>query len=409
MWRSRGVSILEILIVVGIVAVITAISTTVFSNFLDNQRLNAAVEGTVSIIQRARSYTLASKGNSFYSIHVEDKNSQNPTGKNFIELFKANDYWNISPINKRFEKFSMPNGVEIVNVIGFQTSKTAISAPTPTPITGYDITYRRLTGDVVLVDPTNLTNGTTTPPTSCSPKIIIKSTKSTKAKKISLFTTGIVQTEDSEYTCQTFFPGEPLAGSPDINYTDDVNMRSNWSGTWKPTTPYTSGVISGAPVAELGFGWAVGPQYRIIMGFLRFDTSGLPDCADIQSAILNLYIKSRTVVGGHTFAAEYYPSSNWPIDLTDWPSGLPINWPPPPLGNAISNVQVADLAIETYNSFGLQDYINNISYTGFTGFRFFFSDQTAPVGDEKVQWVSNDNPTPSENYNRRPKLEICYY
>ncbi|MEK7576855.1 MAG: hypothetical protein AAB482_04150 [Patescibacteria group bacterium] len=106
---TSGFSLIEMVVVVSISTFLIATSINTYSNFSDRQRLNAAVEGTVSLIQKARSQTLASKENLLYSIHVEDTNSTaNP--KNFIAAYNGNNYF--AP-NKKIEKFSMPAGIEI--------------------------------------------------------------------------------------------------------------------------------------------------------------------------------------------------------------------------------------------------------------------------------------------------------
>ena len=60
---KKGFTLAEIVIVVSVVSIITAIVGRGLSSALSQQMLNNDVERVVSAIQRARSYTLASRGN----------------------------------------------------------------------------------------------------------------------------------------------------------------------------------------------------------------------------------------------------------------------------------------------------------------------------------------------------------
>ncbi len=54
--------ILEIIIVIVILTILLSIGLSAYYKFLDQQALNEASEGVVNIIQKARAYTLSSKG-----------------------------------------------------------------------------------------------------------------------------------------------------------------------------------------------------------------------------------------------------------------------------------------------------------------------------------------------------------
>ncbi len=170
---------IEIIIVVVILTVIIAMGVSAYSKFLDGQRLNAAAEGAVSLIQKAREYTLSSRENSFYSIHVEDKNAAGE--KNYLQLFRANDY---SLAEKRSEKFSMPAGTEITSV----HTETAIS-----PSAGNNVTYERLSGNLVIAS----TNPLVATSTITVGTFTIRSAGSGKGKNIILSPTGLIQISDA--------------------------------------------------------------------------------------------------------------------------------------------------------------------------------------------------------------------
>ena len=176
---KKGFSFIEIIVTVAILVVIIAMGVSAYSKFLDGGRLNTAAEGAVSIIQKAREYTLSSRENSFYSIHIEDKNVAGE--KNYFQLFRANDY---SKTNKRSEKYSLPQGTEVTSI----HTETAIS-----PSAGNNVTYERLSGNLViaslnpLVATSTITVGT----------ITIRSTGSGRGKIITLSPAGLIKITDA--------------------------------------------------------------------------------------------------------------------------------------------------------------------------------------------------------------------
>lgn len=57
-------SILELLIVIGVMGMLAAMSFVAFRSFFNNQELNAATEQVVAILRSARTYTLSSRNDS---------------------------------------------------------------------------------------------------------------------------------------------------------------------------------------------------------------------------------------------------------------------------------------------------------------------------------------------------------
>ena len=171
---------------------------------------------------------------------------------------------------------------------------------------------------------------------------------------------------------------------------DDGFARSNWSASWKPgsagnATATGSSVTAPAHLYQ-------GGQYRLAVGLLRFDTgSVLPDGAPIRSATLGLYVTDY--LGTRTVAAEYYGTSNWPIDLADWTNA--------PANDAHAGTPANTLLRNRYNTFALRN-LASISTTDSTGFRLHFSEGTAPSSDASLTWAARDGGT------NLPTLEVCY-
>ena len=70
--KSRGLTIIEILVAVSIIALVVTIITVSFSRLNSSQALEKSADLVVSILNEARSLTLSSKGDSQYGVYFED-------------------------------------------------------------------------------------------------------------------------------------------------------------------------------------------------------------------------------------------------------------------------------------------------------------------------------------------------
>lgn len=68
---KRGFTLLEIMIVIGIMAIISAIILFSFGKLNSDQALDKDVLSVISLLNDARSLTLSSKGGTQYGVHVE--------------------------------------------------------------------------------------------------------------------------------------------------------------------------------------------------------------------------------------------------------------------------------------------------------------------------------------------------
>lgn len=86
-----GFTVLEILIVVSVLLVIISIVVSPFSSFRNRSILNTEVENIITLLNEARSNTLASLNDSEYGVHFE---------ANRMVLFKGNLFTEPDPDNK---------------------------------------------------------------------------------------------------------------------------------------------------------------------------------------------------------------------------------------------------------------------------------------------------------------------
>ena len=93
---KKGITILELLIVLAILGLFIALTLFQFSKFREQQVLKSSVNDTLSSISKARSQTLSSLNSFVYGIHFESDK---------VIIFKGTVFNNNDPLN------------EIINII----------------------------------------------------------------------------------------------------------------------------------------------------------------------------------------------------------------------------------------------------------------------------------------------------
>ncbi|MDP3784875.1 MAG: type II secretion system protein [bacterium] len=116
---KRGFTLLEILMVLGVVFVLAAIVTSALSNFKKSSLLTDAKTRALAELNLARSQTLASESNFVYGVHFESSK---------IVRFKGEAYSSSDPLNQVFD---LPAGAAINSI--------SLGGPV-------DVTFERLTG-----------------------------------------------------------------------------------------------------------------------------------------------------------------------------------------------------------------------------------------------------------------------
>ena len=71
LFKKRGYTAIEILLVIGIMGILMSIVGLSFSSFRNSNILSIEVENIVSLISQARNDTLSSKNDTVYGVHVE--------------------------------------------------------------------------------------------------------------------------------------------------------------------------------------------------------------------------------------------------------------------------------------------------------------------------------------------------
>lgn len=69
--KNKAFTLLEILIAIGIVSLIVAVIMPSLYTFRDNQTLKNTADDVVTLLNQARSQTLASQNSHYYSVHFE--------------------------------------------------------------------------------------------------------------------------------------------------------------------------------------------------------------------------------------------------------------------------------------------------------------------------------------------------
>ena len=124
--KNKGISLIEILIVVGLIAIISAIAGLNLSQFHNQQVLRNTTEDVISLLNEARNDTISSKNSNTYGIHF-----QTDRAILFIftgTTFNINDSSNVSVIFDTAVIIPTTGGI---NLIGG----------------GSDIVFDRLTGE----------------------------------------------------------------------------------------------------------------------------------------------------------------------------------------------------------------------------------------------------------------------
>ena len=99
-----GVTLLEILISVAIIAIVATMLVGVFSAWRASGDLENARSNIIGILKDARSRTLASESNTTYGVHFETEKAA---------LFKGNVYNSSDPAN---ENYNLPGSIKINDI-----------------------------------------------------------------------------------------------------------------------------------------------------------------------------------------------------------------------------------------------------------------------------------------------------
>lgn len=124
--KNKGISIIEILVVITIIGILTAIVVLNLSTFRNERSLSNTTSDIISLLNNARNNTISSLNSSAYGIHFETDRVIYFTGSTFNSSDSANIEIDLNP------------SVNIPSSGGINLSGG-----------GSDVIFTRLTGDTV--------------------------------------------------------------------------------------------------------------------------------------------------------------------------------------------------------------------------------------------------------------------
>jgi prepilin-type N-terminal cleavage/methylation domain-containing protein len=141
--RERGVTLIELLIVVAIVALFVGIGTPAISSGIQTLRLNGAANSIVGVVNSG--LTRAERRQQVVEVLISAKD---------------NAIWLRTPDAAQFRCFNMPDGVRIVHVLPLEDGENPdvpreffLYPGGSTPALGVDIVNRKGAERIVRVDP----------------------------------------------------------------------------------------------------------------------------------------------------------------------------------------------------------------------------------------------------------------
>jgi hypothetical protein len=232
--------------------------------------------------------------------------------------------------------------------------------------------------------PTPTPTPTPGPPTPCGTETI--------------FRTGVCSGNPS-VVCTADSPDCDGAGGTCLGQSGDDGMAAAWGASYPPSGD--TGAESGIDELHVGRLWdSEAEEYVTINGLLRFNTSALPEEAEVCAVFLDVF-GSIISTESRDLQAEWYGSANWPIDAGDYSqtaySSALASWP-------LQTQYGENMSIELDNGSGIDP-------SGYTGLRLHVSGgepsdfnvmSIAPFESEehpgpalRVQYVLPPTPTPT--------------
>ena len=151
-FHKKGLSIAEILVALGIMALVVSIFLSTFISFRKNQALDKDTEAIVEVLVEARRQTLDSKNSSNYGVHLSAAQITSFTGG----VYNSGDSSNINyPLNST-------DTILTISLVGG----------------GSDVVFNRLTGE-----------------TSESGTVVVSSPGISRTKTVTIYKTGVIESQ----------------------------------------------------------------------------------------------------------------------------------------------------------------------------------------------------------------------
>ena len=107
-----------------------------------------------------------------------------------------------------------------------------------------------------------------------------------------------------------------------------------------------------------------GTYFHISTTLIRFDTTGLPEGSTPLSAYLCVYVNAVRDADNRSLTGEWYPSSKWPIDTSDYSRTAQTS--------ALASAPLSGITAGGYRVIDL-DNVDGVVPGGFTGIRLHIS------------------------------------
>lgn len=95
--RSRGVTLLEILVAIGIISLIGSVVLASFSQFREQKTLDATIEVTLASLSRAHFDTISSLNDNRYGVHLDSDKTVYFVGTTYSSSAGTNIAYNLNP------------------------------------------------------------------------------------------------------------------------------------------------------------------------------------------------------------------------------------------------------------------------------------------------------------------------
>ena len=111
---KKGFTLVEVLIVLGILAILSVIIFSTFIEFRKNQALVMDTDTVVEVLRQARNQTLLSKASSVYGVHFTSSKITLFTGENYVENTATNQDFTLNSTDTILTISIVPAGVDVV-------------------------------------------------------------------------------------------------------------------------------------------------------------------------------------------------------------------------------------------------------------------------------------------------------
>ncbi len=112
--KKNGFTILELLLVISIMSILSAIVLTTYVDFRRHESLSKDTETVVQVLNQARNQTISSRNQSVYGVHIASSTITIFTGGTYDQNSPTNQVINLNPIDTIVNLSLNGGGVDVV-------------------------------------------------------------------------------------------------------------------------------------------------------------------------------------------------------------------------------------------------------------------------------------------------------